>query len=148
MPRDLARGMYLEMGDGASEEVFTRVAYVINHDGPGLDTEFTEFDDHDIEAGFPDYLPTKKVPGEHSLTMHYDPTNATHIALEDEYRNNLTNVPVNWRYHMKGAAHERRTKAFAAYVKSITWSGNVADKRLWTVVLKLTGAPNLAAETV
>lgn len=148
MARDLARGMYLELGDGASEEEFVRVAYVINHDGPSFDTEFTEFDDHDVEAGFPEYLPTKKVPGEHSLTMHYDPTNATHIDIEDEYKNNLTNVPRNWRYFVKGSAHARRTKAFAAYVKSITYSGNVADKRLWTVVLKLTGVPNLAAEEV
>jgi hypothetical protein len=148
MPRDLARGIYLEMGDGASEETFARIAYVINHDGPSFDTEFTEFDDHDVEAGYPDYLPTKKVPGEHTLTMHYDPNNPTHIALEEEYDTNLTNVPVNWRYHLKGPATDRRTKAFAAYVKSITWSGNVADKRLWTVVLKLTGRPDLAAGTV
>lgn len=148
MTRHLARGIYLEIGDGASSETFVRIAQVINHDGIAFDTEFTEFDDHDVEAGFPDYLPTKKVPGEHAMQIHYDPPNATHIDLEDEYRNNLTNVPRNFRYHLKGAAHERRTKAFAAYVKSLKYQGNVADKQVFDVVLKLTGAPNFAAETV
>jgi hypothetical protein len=145
--RYLARGMYLEMGDGASTETFVRVAQVINHDGPSLDKEFAEFDDHDIPLGSPDFFPTKKVPGEHSLTMHYDPKNPTHIALEDEWQNNMSSTPTNWRFVFGPAtAHARRTKAFAAYVKSITWQGNVADKMTWTVVLKLSGAVDLAAE--
>jgi hypothetical protein len=143
--RHLARGTFLEMGDGASTEQFARIAQVISYDGPSHTTEFTTFDDHDVEGGFVDKLPVSKDAGQLSMSIHWDPANATHIALEDEYKN-MTNTPVNWRFTLSTPEHARRTKAFKAYVGTlgpITAAANGKLER--AVTLELTGEPNFAA---
>jgi hypothetical protein len=132
------------MGDGASEETFARVAQVISFDGPSMTSEFAEFDDHDVPAGFVDKLKTKLDAGQLSFTIHYDPADATHIALEDEYLE--MDAPTNWRFTVNTPAHARRTKAFAAFVASLGPISAASDGKLErSVTLELTGQPNLAA---
>lgn len=147
MTRYLARNTFLEMGDGASEETFARVAQVISYDGPSHSSEFTEFDDHDVAAGFIEKLKTKLDPGQLSFEIHYDPDDATHIALEDEYL--VMDTPTNWRFTMPTPQSTRRTKAFAAFVANLGPISAGSDGKLTrSITLELTGEPNFAAGTV
>ncbi|MFW6031002.1 MAG: hypothetical protein ACOC9T_00295 [Myxococcota bacterium] len=144
MARYLARDTFLEQGDGASEETFARVAQVISFDGPNMTSEFAEFDDHDVEAGFVEKLKTKLDAGQLSFTVHYDPADPTHIALEDEYKEMET--PANWRFHMPTAEHERRTKSFSAFVSELGPITSASDGKLErSMTLELTGEPEFAA---
>jgi hypothetical protein len=147
MARYLARNTFLEMGDGASSEQFARIAQVIAYDGDDMTTQFETFDDHDIEAGFVEKLPVSKDAGQLSFQVHYDPADPTHIALEDEYRNNMSATAPNWRFVVSTPPHPRRTKAFRAFVATLGKPEAASNGKLMRrVVLELTGAPTFDAE--
>lgn len=138
MARYLARNTYLEMGDGASEETFARIAQVISFDGPSATSEFTEFDDHDVVGGYVEKLKIKKDAGQLTFTLHYDPDAPTHQELEDAY--DEMDTPRNWRFHMSGGTGDRKTKAFAAFVASLGPISAASDGKLErSITLELTG---------
>lgn len=149
MARYLARNTFLELGDGASVETFVRIAQVIAYDGDDMTTAFETFDDHDLPAGFIEKLPVSKDAGQLSFEVHYDPADPTHMALEDEYRNNMSSTAPNWRFTMPMASGTtRRTKAFRAFVGALGKPQAASDGKLMRrVVLELTGVPNFDAGT-
>lgn len=144
MARYLARNTYLEMGDGASEETFARVAQVIAFDGGEITSQFETFDDHDVSGAFIEKLKTQLDAGQLSFQIHYDPADETHIALEDELK--VTDTPANWRFHMPTPSHDRRTKSFQAFVATLSQPNAASDGKLTrNVTLELTGEPEFAA---
>jgi hypothetical protein len=141
--RYLARNTFLEMGDGASEEVFARIAQVISYTGPGMTTTFENFDDHDVESGFIEKLPVSKDAGQLSFEVHWDPADPTHIALEDEYLDNMSPDPVNWRFHVPTDENPRRSKAFRGFVANLGPIQAASNGKLTReFTLELTGKPD------
>lgn len=73
----LGIGIELQMGDGASPEVFTSIINITNIEGPGVTTETTDA----THFGSPNNTREKRAglldSEEITFTGHYDPTHAT-----------------------------------------------------------------------
>jgi predicted secreted protein len=64
-------GATLSMGNGASPEVFTAVAGIVNLSGPELSVEELEATSLDSTGGYKEYIPGMKDGGAVSFTMHF-----------------------------------------------------------------------------
>ena len=70
----------LSRGDGASPEVFTRIAKVRSIDPPELSTDFEDATDFDSTDFIKEYVDTLSGIGTIGLEIHYLPDDPTHDA--------------------------------------------------------------------
>ena len=134
-----AQGTLLQVGDGASPEVFTTIAEVGTIQGPGLDSDQIDVTNHTSVNEYREYIQGLKEPGELSFTINFVPDDATHdnatglvSFYEDGLKRNFqmvfpTTPPVPW--------------LLPGFLKSFNVTAAVDDKLVADVTIKLTGAP-------
>lgn len=139
-------GTALKMGDGATPtEAFATVANVVGIDGPGRSMEIVDATHLQSTGGYREKIPHLKDGGTVSLTVHYDPTHATHdeaTGLPKKYEDRtLTNFQIVWPTVVG------KTHSFAAYVTNVGAQFQVDDLIQMTCELTISG-PVTVADTV
>ena len=71
-------GVILKLGDGATTEVFTAVAELVDINGPGIKRDSRETTHHQSADKYRTYKPGLRDGGEISCTVNLLPGNATH----------------------------------------------------------------------
>lgn len=106
MPASTGRvglGTLFKVGNGASTEVFTTVANVVSITLSGRSVEEVDFTHLASDAGFREFRAGFKDPGELSMTLHYNPSNATHNGATGLESRLLSGALFNWQIDMSGA---------------------------------------------
>jgi len=137
-----AFGTYLKVGDGASPEVFTTIAEVLDIDGPELEQDTEEVTSHSSSGGWEEFIGTILRTGEVSFEVNYVPTGATHDAstglLADMVAKTLRNFQLIW------PDSGSTTWSFSALVTGFTPAAEVDGALRGEFTLKLSGQPTLA----
>ena len=71
-------GTLLQIGDGATTEVFTTIAEVMDISGPGLAQATAEVTSHTSTNRYREFIATVKDGGEISFDINFVPTDGTH----------------------------------------------------------------------
>jgi predicted secreted protein len=77
------RGAYLNVGDGGSPEVFAQMANVTTIGVTGRTAEEIDFTHLLSEGGYREFRQGFKDAGTMNLTVHWNPSEASHISVED-----------------------------------------------------------------
>lgn len=73
-----SQGTLLQVGDGASPEVFTTVAEVNDINNTGHTVREIEVTNHDSTGSYSEYIATGLEAGQWNFNINYVPANATH----------------------------------------------------------------------
>lgn len=115
-------GTVLELGDGASPEVFAEVANVVSIEAGGFTLELVDA----THLGSPNYLrewlPSLRTAQQWSMNIQYDPTHATHDASTGIKAKQDNRTLTNIRVDMSAAGFTKRLVA-SGYVTEL---GNVS----------------------
>lgn len=126
----------LKRGDGASPEVFTAIPQVTQLDGPKMDSNL--IDATTLEDTFEQFVQGVNKPGSVTFDLVWDPQNAQHKGLENDYVNKTRrNFTINWPD--AGAT----LNTFTAFVKMFSTKAAPKSVLSISVELQLTGAPGL-----
>lgn len=126
----------LKRGDGAGSEVFTLIPHITSIDGPGLDTNLVDSTTLDDDAETFVYGVNKA--GTVSFELNFDPQNAQHKGLMDDWKNHVTR---NFQYILPDDG--LTMYSFAALVKSFKAKASAKAVLTQSVELQISGAPTL-----
>lgn len=129
-----AYGTLLKMGDGATPEVFSTVAEVLDIDLPEISANYEEVTSHDSN-GWEESVATLLSGGEPGFKVNWIPANATHNETTGMLYAALNRVRKNWKIVLPNSA---KTFAFAAYC-SVKPSASVKGVLENEIKLKITG---------
>ena len=130
-----AFGTLLKRGDGATAEAFTTIANVTNIDGPKLESDQIDVTSHDSTGGREEFVAGIKRGGEISLDINFDPSNATHEMLLDDYDGRALH-----NFQLIFPTTPSITWTFAAMVTSVGVAAPFEDKLGCSATLKISGA--------
>lgn len=108
-----AQGCLLQVGDGASPEVFTTIADITNFSGP--DGSKSEIDTTDVAATAKTFLGGLPDLGSVQFSMNYIPTNAQHAQVRSDY---LSSTSVSRNYKVVYSDSPQSEQIFTGYVSS------------------------------
>jgi hypothetical protein len=137
-----AFGTLFKMGDGASPENFTTIAEVTDISGPELGTDTEDGTHHSSTGGYEEVIATILRTGTVTLTIQYDPTDATHDAstgLIYEWTQKTTT-----NYQLVFPDTSSTTWTLPCKVTGFTPAAPVGGKLTAEVTLKVDGQPTLA----
>lgn len=137
-------GVHVARGDGASPEVFTDIAEVIDVSPPSMTKDQVEATHTDSPDGFREYIPGLKDGGEFSLTMNFLPNNATQNNTSGGLLNDFINETSsrNWRIQFPGSPFTYWT--FKATVIGYEPATPIDDRMTAVVTFKVAGAPTIS----
>lgn len=136
-------GTLLEKGDGASPEVFTTIAEVLDIDGVKLGLEPLDATSHDSPDGWIERIGGLLDGGEVSFSVNLiadDPTHDETTGLESEL---VGRTKKNYQIVVNGASGPK-TISFAALVTSYEVKAPVEGKLTADITLTISGAVNVA----
>jgi predicted secreted protein len=133
-------GIHLARGDGASPEVFTNVAELVDLSPPSMTKEQVEATHTDSPDGFREYIGGLKDGGEFSATMNYVPGNATQGNASGGLLNDFLtqSTPRNWRVTFPGSPAMMWT--FKAVVTGYEVAPPIDDRVTLTATFRVAGA--------
>lgn len=131
-----AYGTLLKRGDGGAPETFTTVKDTSSITLNGLQTDEVETTTHSSAAAgaFREFKLTLIDPGTLEFDLNYDPSDATHINMRNDWLNRTTR---NWQIVLPGAI---QTISATGYVKGGPFDFAVDDVIKQRVSIRLTGA--------
>jgi hypothetical protein len=131
-----AKGTKLQMGDGASPEVFTDIGNLGDVDGPGSKLDTVEVTHHGSDAK--EYAATIIDGGEVKWTINYDPAGATHNNSAGGILYVMQQKTLkNFKLVFPAAVAAGPT--FAAFVTDFQPKAPVAGKLSADITLKISG---------
>lgn len=134
-----AQGIVIKMSDGATTPVFTTVANVMNLTSSGQSVEMLDATHLASDGGFREKLPTFKDGGTYTLTVAWDPANATLDAttgLKSKYDDKLLTA---FKIDCTGAGINL-VVSFSAYVSKLGLSASVGQLFTREIELTVSGA--------
>src|SRR3546814_13366979 len=107
----IGHGVHLARGDGASPQVFTNVAELIDLSTPSMTKDQVEATHTDSTDGFREFIPGLKDGGEFSATMNFIPGNATQGNASGGLLNDFINETTtrDWKITFPGSPTESWT---------------------------------------
>lgn len=137
-------GVLLSRGDGASPEVFTDIAELIDLTPPELARDAVEVTHTKSPGRFREFKPGLRDGGEFSAVCNLLPGNATQGnssggALHDYLNENVTR---NWRISFPGSPVE--TWTFKAFLIGIQPLPPIEDRATLNLTFKVAGEPTVA----
>lgn len=137
-------GVHLARGDGASPEVFTNIAELIDLTAPSMTKDQIEATHTDSPDGFREFIPGMKDGGEFTATCNFLPSNATQGntsggALHDFINEDTTR---NWRISWPGSPTV--TWTFKAVIIGFQPAAPIDDRMTVDITFKVAGAPTVA----
>ncbi len=134
-------GTLLQIGDGATPEVFTTIAEVLDIAGPGLVSDLVDVTNMSSPGSFEESLPTILRSGEISFSVNFLPTNTTQSSTSGLIADFEARTNRNWQLVFTDTP--ATTWSFAGYVTNVTPQMPVAGATTMDVTIKLTGQPTL-----
>jgi len=131
----LGYGTLLERGNGATPEVFTAIAEVLDINGPNRSRDFEDVSHMQSPDGYDEWLPKLKSGGELAFDLHFLPFHASQDALNDDYESGRKgNYRIRWPFNPPVIG------AFTAFVQEPpNPTTPINGKVTASCVLKLTG---------
>lgn len=130
-------GIAVKRGDGASPEVFTAIAELLDVTGPGLDSLMLDATSHDSANNARDKIAAKIVDaGQVSMNLHFLPASTGHKAL-------ITDMYAFTRRNFKLTFPDSPATEwpFTALIQHIEPAAPFGDKLTFDVVLEISGKP-------
>jgi predicted secreted protein len=137
-------GIHLARGDGASPEVFTNIAELIELSPPSMAKDSVEMTHTDSPDSFREFIPGLKDGGEFTATVNLVPGNVTQGNASGGALNDYINETVarNWRITFPGSP--AATWTFKAFITSFEAATPMDDKMTYAITFKVSGAPTIA----
>lgn len=132
-------GTLFKVGDGASPEVFGAVANVVSINLSGRSVEEVDFTHLASDAGFREFRAGFKDPGELTMTLHYDPSNATHNGAAGLESKLLSGALFNWQIDMSGAGFDYILSG-TGYVSGGDFTFSGEDPITYDVTIRISGS--------
>ena len=136
-----AFGSLLQMGDGATPEIWTTIAEVTNISGPTLTQEVVDVTSHSSSGAFREKVGGLLDGGEVTFDLNFIPTGATHKEAVGGLLYNYTQRSVN---NYKLLFVDTTYWIFPALVTSIPPDAPIDGKLGMSVTLTVSGEPTLA----
>jgi len=131
-----AYGSKFQVGDGATPEVFTTVAEIIDVGGPKLERDSIEMTNQDSTLGWREFIPGLRDGGEVTFNCNWLPTNAT----QDSSTGVLSDFNDNVNHNCKIILPDTTTTlSFAAHVTGITPDLPLEDRGTLDITVKVSG---------
>ncbi len=137
-----AYGTLLQIGDGASPEVFTTIAEVTDISGPSLALDALDVTAHTSPAAFREFIGGLLDGGEVSFTINYVPTETTHDAGTGLIADMIARTVRNFQLVFPDSG--TTTWSFPALITAFEPAEPVDDRLMAEVTLKVAGQPTLA----
>jgi len=131
-------GTILKRGDGGSPEVFTAIPSLSNLDGPKLDITQIDVTTMDDAGGYEQYIYGVKKPGTVTFELIFDPADAQHKGLLNDYKTAVTR-----NFELVFPDLGTTQWSFAALIKSVAPKMSPKNALTMAVELQISGAPTL-----
>lgn len=135
-------GTLLKQGNGASPEVFTTIAEVMDINGPGLTLDTVEATNQSSPSNHKERIAALRDSGPIGFEINWDPNAATHDASTGLVADLVARTPKN--YQIVFASSPTVTWTITGLVTSFEPSAPVEDRMAATVEITPTAAPTLA----
>ncbi len=135
-----ATNTLLKVGDGASPEVFTTVAYVSNISGPNMTAGTYDVSNHNDVNGYRTFISGLKDGGEISTELFFDPNDTTHADIIDLFEDNSV---VNWKIELSKTS-PAKSWTFKGVVVGFEQEYPVDGPKTAKLTIKISGKPTLA----
>lgn len=137
-------GVHLARGDGASPEVFTNLAEVIDLSAPSMTKDSVEATHTDSPDSFREFIPGLKDGGEFTAVCNFLPSNATQDNTSGGALNDFINETTtrNWRISFPGSPTV--TWTFKAVITGYEAVTPIDDRMTLNLTFKVAGAPTIA----
>lgn len=142
MSKALGFNTALKVGDGASPEVFTSVAFVSNISISGYSVDSVEVTTHDSPNGFREYIAGLADGGEVSFDLVFDPANATHNETTGGLKAIMDSKAVK-NFKVEFPLSPVKTWAFAGFLTSFEIEASMEEALSGSVTIKVTSKPVL-----
>jgi hypothetical protein len=142
-----ATGTQLQIGDGATTEVFTTIAEVNDISGPSIETETIETTSHDNVDGYKTYIAGLSDGGEVTFSINYDLTLPTHGAVTG----NITLAALNRtirNFRIVLLEQGGQSWSFRGLVTNFETKYPAGDKQTAEITIKVLNKPQLTAGSV
>ena len=132
-----ATGSLLQIGDGASPEVFATIPEVSRIAPPTVKFDMLEVTSHDSSGGFREWIPGLLDGENANAEYNWVPSNTIHQLVRDA---NLDKTKKNMKVVFTGTTDN--TFAYAAYVMSFGPQADVGQILKGTAGFRMTGQPS------
>lgn len=141
MAKQLGYGATLEVGDGASPEVFSAVAYVSNISVSGYSVDAVDVTTHDSANNFKEFIPGMVDGGEVSFDIVFDPDNTTHDETAGGLKAIMDSRSIkNWKVTFADATN---VWSFTGFMTSFEFEVPIEDAITASCTIKTTAKPTL-----
>lgn len=132
----IGHGITFSIGDGASPEVFTAVADLLDGDGPGLAKDSVEITSGESASRYREYIPGLRDGGE--VTFEFNLKSANLTALFTNYE-----LDANSNYRIVVPTPVTKTWNFAGHITALEPTYPETDRMTGSFTVKVSGAPTL-----
>jgi predicted secreted protein len=122
--------------------VFAVVANVSDLSGPSRAREAIEVTAHDSPDQYREFVKGLKDGGEITLTLNYDPGNATHQALDDDFEEDALR---DYQIIVLPGEADEHTWEFSGLITALSDSYPIDDRMEREATFKVSGKPTLTA---
>lgn len=136
-----AKGTKIQMGNGASPEVFTTIAQVVDISGPALKDDVLDVTNHGSTGGWKEFIGGLKEGGSITLKLNYDPAETTHDASTGFLADFKNSTVRNYKLIFPDTGNT--TWNLTGIVEHATPKAPVAGKLEQDVSIRVTGQPTL-----
>ena len=140
----IGMGVLFSRGDGASPEVFTAIAEVIDVSPPSMTKDQVEATHTQSVDSFREFIPGLKDGGEASITVNFLPNNATQNNTSGGLLNDFINLTAAGNFRIAFPGSPTATWTFAATVISYEVATPLDDRMTAVIGFKVAGAPTIA----
>jgi predicted secreted protein len=133
-----AYGSLLQMGDGATPEVFTTIAEIIEVKPPNSSRDAIQVSSHGSSDGYHEYLPGMRDGGEIPVTANWLPTNATQDQTTGVLESFNDDSIHNWKWI---APDTLVTCSFAGFLTAFEPDTPLTEQGKLSFTIKVTGKP-------
>lgn len=133
-----AYGSTLQIGDGASPEVFTSIAEITELTPPSMERDDIDVTSNSSSDGYREFIPGMRDGGEVEFTANWLPTNATHDATTGVLSTFNDNAVHNWKIVLPNTL---ATISFAGFVTAFETELPLEEQGKMTCTIKVSGKP-------
>ncbi len=137
--KDALGTQFLRKGAG---ETFSPIANVSDISGPSRSREAIEVTAHDSPNKYREFIPGLKDGGEVEITLNYDPGDASHGALDEDFESDDLHA---YQLVILPGTEDEHTWDFEALITDLGDAYPTDDKMERTVTFKISGKPELTA---
>jgi len=136
-----AYGSTLQIGDGATPEVFTSIAEITELTPPSMERDDIDVSSNSSSDGYREFIPGMRDGGEVEMTANWLPTNATQDAVTGVLSTFNDNLLHNYKIVLPNSL---ATIAFSGFVTAFEMELPLEEQGKLTCTIKVSGKPSIA----